>query len=184
MIVISYILGANSDFMRYVTLKFFIISVKQIRYRTRSHTFSAENPGRISMRDREAGNTFIPGRITKEQAKDTGMAMVLISLIGAYFSQADYYIILSIIFLLFCMTIPGIYAPLAKVWLGFSNILGSVMSKVVLTLLFFLLVTPTGLIRKLFNPDPLRIREWGRDKSSVFRVRDVTFEPEDIEKPY
>ena len=136
------------------------------------------------MKGSKTGNSFIPMKITEDQAKDTGMAMVLISLLFVYFGQKNHYIILSIILLLLCMTIPGIYYPLAKIWLGLSNILGAVMSKVVLTLLFFLLVTPIGLIKKLFTPDPLRIREWGREKNSVFRVRDIPFEPEDIEKPY
>lgn len=136
------------------------------------------------MKGSKTGNSFIPTKITKDQAKDTGMAMVLISLLFVYFGQKNHYIILSIILLLLCMTIPGIYYPLAKIWLGLSNILGAVMSKVVLTLLYFLLVTPIGLIKKLFTPDPLRIREWGREKNSVFRVRDIPFEPEDIEKPY
>ncbi len=136
------------------------------------------------MKYSKTGNTFILTKITKDQAKDTGMAMVLISLLFVYFGQKNHYIILSIILLLLCMTIPGIFSPLAKIWLGLSNILGAVMSKVVLTILYFSLVTPIGLIKKLFTPDPLRIREWGKEKSSVFRVRDTPFEPEDIEKPY
>ena len=58
------------------------------------------------------------------------------------------------------------------------------MSKVVLTLTFFLVLTPTALFRRLCGKDTLRLRCFGRDQSSVFRVRDHTFTPADIEQPY
>ncbi|MGW8195278.1 MAG: SxtJ family membrane protein [Desulforhopalus sp.] len=132
----------------------------------------------------KAGNNFHLSAITKDQAKDSGMALVLISLLCAYFSNREVYIILSIVLLLFSMIAPKIFTPFAKIWFGLSNLLGAAMSKVVLALLFFLLVTPIGLIKKLFTPDPLRIREWGKEEQSAFRVRDTSFEPEDIEKPY
>jgi len=44
------------------------------------------------MKDSKTGNSFIPAKITKDQARDTGMAMVLISLLFVCFSQKNNYI--------------------------------------------------------------------------------------------
>ncbi|MBW1836752.1 MAG: hypothetical protein JRI99_07345, partial [Deltaproteobacteria bacterium] len=67
---------------------------------------------------------FFPKNIDKNQAKDTGMAMVLICLLFGYFGQNNKLIALSIPLLIIDMIFPDIYRPLAKIWFGISNLLG------------------------------------------------------------
>ncbi len=121
--------------------------------------------------------------ISKDQAKDTGMAMVLICLIVAYFYN-NTFVIVSIILLLINMIVPQIYRPVAFIWFGISNILGTMMSKVILTIIFFVLVTPVGLLRKIAGADSLQLRKWKKDSSSVFEIREYEYQPEDVDKPY
>lgn len=44
---------------------------------------------------------------------------------------------------------PQVLKPLQKIWMGIAVVLGAVMSRVILTLLFFLIVTPLGLFLKM-----------------------------------
>lgn len=62
---------------------------------------------------------------------------------------------LSLGFLAVSLLAPGILAPVERVWMVFAGILGFVMTNVLLTIVFFLAVTPTGLLMRLFRRDPL-----------------------------
>ena len=129
-------------------------------------------------------NGFFQKMISKDQSKDTGMALVLLFLLIGYFSHNNKLFIWSIPLLVINMVVPIAYWPIAKIWIGVSNLLGTIMSKVMLTIIFFALVTPVGIIRKILRVDSLQLKKWKKDNSSVFRNRDYEFKPYDIEKPY
>ena len=122
--------------------------------------------------------------ISKEQAKDTGMAVVLIFLLIGVFRQDFDFIKIAIIALIFTMTIPLIYKYLAVIWLGLSHLLGIVISKIVLSLIFFLVVTPVALIRRLMGYDTLKLKQFKNGSGSVMHTRDITFTKNDIDKPF
>lgn len=122
--------------------------------------------------------------ITKDQSRDTGMAMVLLLLILCIRTKRDGILFAGITLHVLNMTVPRIYAPIAVVWLGLSHLLGNVMSKVLLSILFFCVVTPIGALRRLFGRDSLRLRAFKAGKESVMSVRNHVFVGRDIEKPY
>lgn len=122
--------------------------------------------------------------VSTKQSIDTGMVLVLVTLIISYFTKSDRFIVLSIFLLILNILFPNTYRPLAKVWFGISNILGRVVSRLLLTLIFFLIVTPIGIFRKMIRAESLQLKEWKKNTSSVFEVRNHLFQPEEIEKPY
>ncbi len=124
--------------------------------------------------------------ITKDQSKDTGMAIVLILFIlGQIFHDISEALRISaIVVLVIDMVLPIVFKPAAWVWFGFANILGTVMSKILLTIIFIFLVTPMGLIRTIMGKDTLLLKKWKKGDSSVFHIRDHLFQSQDIEKPY
>ena len=61
-------------------------------------------------------------------------------------------------FLFITFLFPGILGPLEKYWMKLAAIMGFVMTNVLLTLVFFIAVVPTGLIMRLLGKDPLHIR--------------------------
>ncbi|MEW6660690.1 MAG: hypothetical protein AB1424_18770 [Thermodesulfobacteriota bacterium] len=121
---------------------------------------------------------------TNDQARDTGMAMVLICLLLAYWWGYPRFLPLAIVLLLLTMTWPKIFRPLAVLWFGFSHVMGSVVSRVFLTILFFGLVTPIGLIRRWAGKDSLQLRKWKQDTGSVLIERKGAIAPEDLVNPY
>ena len=128
--------------------------------------------------------SYLPDTVNREQAKDTGMAMVLICILVWYFGHFEKSLVLALVLLILNMVVPQIYKPLTKLWLGFSNVLGAVMSRILLTILFFTLVTPIGIFRRIIGKDSLQIKKWKKDRASVFQVIDYTYKPENIDKPY
>ncbi|MDQ7831057.1 MAG: SxtJ family membrane protein [Desulfovibrionaceae bacterium] len=123
-------------------------------------------------------------KATTAQARDTGMAMVLICLLFAWIGGYKAMLPAAILVLLVNMICPGVYKPLARVWFGLSHVLGTVMSKVILSLAFFLVLTPMGLLRKALGKDSLHVACWKKGTDSVFRNRDHTFTAADIEQPF
>ena len=54
--------------------------------------------------------------------------------------------------------LPRILMPLQKIWMGFSVIMGFFVSRVILFVLFYVAITPMGLIARLFGKDLLEQR--------------------------
>ena len=121
---------------------------------------------------------------TRTQARDTGMAMALICLLLAYWGHHPKFLPLAIIILLVTMVVPQVFRPLAVLWFGLSHVMGNVVSKVVLSIIFFLVVTPIGLIRRLSGKDTMQLQQWKKDQSSVFVTREGMIRPEDLHNPY
>ena len=67
--------------------------------------------------------------------------------------------ILSSIFLVLGVLNSKFLTPLNKLWLKFGFFLGSIVSPVVMCVVFFLVVTPTGLLMRLLGNDLLRINK-------------------------
>jgi hypothetical protein len=121
---------------------------------------------------------------TKEQAKDTGMAMVLICLLLGYWGKFPKFLPVSLTLLLITMIWPNAFRPLATLWFGLSHVLSSVVSRVILSVLYFLIVTPVGLIRRLGGADALKLKLWKQGHGSVFIVREGPVQGKDLENPY
>ena len=66
--------------------------------------------------------------------------------------------VISIIFLILGVLNSKILSPLNKIWFKFGLLLGKIISPVVMGLIFFIVVTPTGLILRLFQKDVLNLK--------------------------
>ena len=62
--------------------------------------------------------------------------------------------------------------------------MGTVMSKILLSILFFGILTPIGFLRRLFGKDSLKLRAFKASDESVMLVRNHLFVGRDITKPY
>lgn len=139
-----------------------------------------------TMIDTKARNDggIIPAFISKDQARDTGMAMTLICLITAALTKNFNWMYASIGVLVLDMTAPVLFKPLGYVWFGLSRAMGAVVSRVLLAVIFFVMVTPVGLLRRAMGKDTLRLRQWKKSRDSVFVTRDHAYTPQDIEQPF
>ncbi len=127
---------------------------------------------------------FLQQNISPTQCKDSGLALVLICLILDLATARQAFLAAAIIFLVVAMTAPALYRPFAKLWFGLSHWLGTIVSKIILTLLFYGLVLPVGLVRRLMGKDAMQLRRWKQDQASVLHTRDHLFQPEDLDHPY
>ena len=74
-------------------------------------------------------------------------------------------IIISLIFLILGLINSKFLSPLNKAWFKFGLILGSLIAPIVMGIVFFLVVTPTGLIMKALGKDLLGLK---RNKNNTY----------------
>jgi len=67
-------------------------------------------------------------------------------------------IILSIIFLILGFLNSPILTPLNKVWFKFGILLGNFISPIVMGMVFFVVVTPTALLMRIFGKNLLGLK--------------------------
>lgn len=67
-------------------------------------------------------------------------------------------------------------------WMELSLLLGKVSNGILLTLVFFLVLTPVGLFRRLFKKSSMTLVD--RDQQSNFTDRDHSFTKQDLEKTW
>ena len=67
-------------------------------------------------------------------------------------------LIISIIFLALGLLNSKILTPFNKLWFEFGILLGKIVSPLVMGIIFFLVVTPIGLILRLFGKDVLNLK--------------------------
>ena len=84
------------------------------------------------------------------------------------------FIVISSAFIIFGFLIPIILKPICIVWMSFAIILGWFMTRFILSLLFYLIVTPIGLITRVLGKDFLELKKeasngsyWNQRESSL-----------------
>jgi len=84
-----------------------------------------------------------------------------------------YFIILSIPFLILGLLNSKLLHPLKLLWFKFGLLIGSIMAPIVMSIVFFLVVTPTGLVMKMFGKKMLN-EGFDKSKTSYWINRDKT----------
>jgi hypothetical protein len=129
-------------------------------------------------------NNIIKTEISKKEVKDSGMALTLIFLIIGHFSNNLLFFRIAIPVIIITMIYPQIYYPFSVVWYSLSHLLGSIMSRLILSIIFFIILTPIALIRRMIGKDSLQLKKFKKDTNSVMHIRNHTYSKEDLIHPY
>ena len=78
---------------------------------------------------------------------------------------------------------PAVLGPVHRVWMAFATVLGHVNTRIILTVLFYLVMTPVGLIMRLFR-DPLDRSLGDRSTSQWIKREPQPVEPERYERQF
>lgn len=76
---------------------------------------------------------------------------------------------------------PMALQPVYKVWMRFGLILSRITTPIIMGLVFFLVITPTGLIRRLLSADPMA-RNF--DDGESYRVPSKKAPAKNMERPF
>ncbi len=77
----------------------------------------------------------------------------------------------GVLLILFGLILPNILKPLNKIWMTLAVILGWFMSRIILIVLFYLIITPIGFLLKIAGKDFLNLQS-DNDKNSYWEIRE------------
>ena len=72
-------------------------------------------------------------------------------------------LIIFVIFLILGLLNSNLLLPLNKIWFKFGILLGKIISPLIMSIIFFLVVTPIGLIMRMIKKDLLNIKFTNND---------------------
>jgi hypothetical protein len=78
--------------------------------------------------------------------------------------------VLSFLFLLFGAVLPGALRPVYSFWMGLAHILGWINTRVILSILFYIVLAPVSLVMRLFGRDVLQKR-FDRSRTTYWHER-------------
>lgn len=127
---------------------------------------------------------IIKTNFTKKEHVDSGLALLLLTLLAGLLMNQQNVIRVAIGEVLTILIVPVVIYPFTFLWLNISELLGKLMSKLLLTVVFVLLVCPVGLIRKALGRDTLLLKKFKKDKNSVFTDRNHKYSKTDFTASY
>ncbi|MCX6152048.1 MAG: SxtJ family membrane protein [Ignavibacteriales bacterium] len=90
----------------------------------------------------------------------------------------------GLIIILVGLTFPILLLPLQKFWMAFSVILGWVSTRIILSLIFYFVLTPTRFLAKLFGKNFLILKFKTEEKSYWQKRVKKEFNPSDYERQF
>tara|TARA_Y100000590_G_scaffold465270_1_gene637088 strand:+ start:1177 stop:1587 length:411 start_codon:yes stop_codon:yes gene_type:complete len=114
-----------------------------------------------------------------------GIILFIISAILFYYDKSSYQIIAYIGggFIALGTIIPILLKPIYILWMTFAVILGWVMTRVILSIVFYFIMTPIGLLTRLLGEDFLALKK--SNSGSYWNKRDQSVElNQDYEKQF
>lgn len=114
--------------------------------------------------------------VSNKQARKTALivalVLALIAIWNVYRGRFTVVAVFGVIAVL--LTLIGLFVPAAargfhRVWMGIAGVLGYINSRILLTILYYGLLTPYGMISRVFGRDPLDRRGRSRDTYWVKR---------------
>ena len=110
--------------------------------------------------------------------KSFGIVFFIVFLILAIYPLKNngniiiYLLIISFVFLALGLTNSQLLTPLNKIWFKFGIFLGKIVSPLVMGIIFFLLVTPIGILMRLFKKDLLNLK-YNSKKSYWIKKKEI-----------
>lgn len=115
-----------------------------------------------------------------------GSVLIIIAAALYFYEKSSFMYFGGVGFLLIVtgLAAPGILKPLNKIWMTFALLLGWLTSRIILILLYYLVITPIGIIAKLFGKKFLDLNI-SKDSSTYWIKREKTkFTKDEYEKQF
>lgn len=102
--------------------------------------------------------------LTDRDVRNFGVTIgIVLVLLAAFFlwkerTSALYFASAGALFAALTWLLPGLMRPLYRAWMAFAVVMGFVMTRVILTIIYYGMFTPIALIMKLLRKDLLHER--------------------------
>lgn len=116
----------------------------------------------------------------KNKAKSLETLLVLAGafIVVFWIFSKKIFLVLAFVFILVGVFSPYLASKISWLWLKFAELLGGVMSKIILSIVYFVFLVPIALFYRLIKKNPLILK---RQKDSYYMERNKEYSSKDIE---
>ena len=114
----------------------------------------------------------------REKVLETILVLVLAFTILYWRFQEASWLILALFLGIIGLFAPGIAGKIHGIWMKLGHILGFIVSKILLTVIFFVVLFPLGALSRLAGKNSLKLRPGDK---SYFTERNHLYKKEDLE---
>lgn len=111
----------------------------------------------------------------------TVLVMVTGLLILSYIFSFPYLVIAATVIGFLYIVSKNLQARIVWFWYKIAEVLGWINARILLSLIYFLVVTPVGILFRLFGNDPLLLK---KPKGSFYTIREHSYKKEDLKNPW
>ena len=111
------------------------------------------------------------GKCSNGSNGNSGVTVIIAGLL--YWKEKDSFQIFlttGAVLFIFGSILPVLLKPIYWIWMIIATILGGFMTRVILSFLFYVILTPIGLIARLFGKQFIELR-WNKSKASYWNYR-------------
>jgi|RhiMetdeSRZDD1v2_1073273.scaffolds.fasta_scaffold05424_3 saxitoxin biosynthesis operon SxtJ-like protein len=109
---------------------------------------------------------------------ETILVLVLALMVFYRITNSPYIFLLAVIVGVIGLFIPSLAEKIHFAWMKLAELLGFVTSKIILTIIFFILLVPLSVLFRAFGKNAVQ-RKAG--SNSCFKERNFTYTPESLE---
>lgn len=114
---------------------------------------------------------------TKEQNKDFGLVATLGAIVASLITREWLWVYVASGLGCITAVVPVLLSPLSWCWFGLARVLERAVTSVLLTAVFYVLVTPVGLLRRVTSKKDVGM-------TSTLRDADHLYVPEDFDRQF
>jgi len=120
-------------------------------------------------------------KLTREKSLEAVLVICTGLLVLYWIFENTWFIIVATVIGVAGVLSPFLAGIIAKVWYKLAEILGRINGFIILTILFYLFLTPLAWLSKLFKKDELQLKKKTDPDASYFVERNHTFSKKDLE---
>jgi len=127
-----------------------------------------------------AGVNKIFTQVTKRQCLEFGLLVVLATIYAGLHFKERYFFVAAFIATLLIILWPFVFYPFAVVWFAIIRGVSFISSWLIMLILFFVVVTPVGLFRRMTGRDTLQLKQFKKGRQSVMADINLTYTKTDL----
>ncbi|MBF0328437.1 MAG: hypothetical protein HQL10_04715 [Nitrospirae bacterium] len=115
---------------------------------------------------------------------ETLAVLAAASLVAALLFKSNLFIYAALCLLVIGLFFKALSNKISNAWLKFAEVVGSFNSRIILSLVFFLILTPIALLYRFFKGDFMGLKKRKEGLETCWVTRNHKFEAKDIENPW
>ncbi|MEM9672432.1 MAG: SxtJ family membrane protein [Bacteroidota bacterium] len=127
---------------------------------------------------------IIVTQLSRKQLLETSLVLIVLGIISGFVQDQSRWFVASAVVAGTGLVVPKLLYPVAVVWFTLGNVLSQLVSPLLLTLVFLLMITPIGIIRRWLGRDSLQLRWSKSDNQTMLKERTHTFTASDLKNSF